>query len=126
MTLNNESASAEAKEPIKFTIEDGSELQQLGTLLGMSKDDMTNLDWALVRITKREFRPTNNLLPELGDSFPKTPRIESGNDVPVRTSTGSQKASTGIMHSPLTLLKMAGSLAFQEVRTVILEGNIGK
>lgn len=111
---------------IKFTKEDGSNLQQLGTLLGTSKNDKTNLDWALVRITNKGFRPIHNLRPVLGDALPATLFAGADKDIPVVTCTGSREASTGVMYGPSTFLKMAGSQAFQEVRTVKLDGNISK
>ena len=118
----NESFSLKAaSSQERFTIENGSDLLQFGTLIEKSEDHLRNLDWALIQITKQDFMPEENL----PSHHPNIQLADTEINIPVETCVGSRKVSMGVMYGRSTWLKMEGSRVFEEVKIVKLEGQIG-
>lgn len=104
--------------------EKGSKLKKLGIKMKTSLEIQSNLDWALIQITAKNFTFSNIIASGAGKSKDVAPKLNFssfGKDaVSVIARTGSKLPSIGLMSGSSTYLKMEHSNTFEEVNTVTL------
>ncbi|RDW60708.1 hypothetical protein BP6252_12091 [Coleophoma cylindrospora] len=117
---------------VSITNEDYLDLKELGVLYSISKTtENSNLDWAVIEITKQDLVLSYALTSNLGILFPDFDFSDKKEDLNIRredhqviTRTGSGRTMTGIQCGSSTFLKMKHSRSFEEVWTVELQGSL--
>ncbi|RDW91550.1 hypothetical protein BP5796_02715 [Coleophoma crateriformis] len=117
---------------VSVTNEDYLDLKELGVLYSISKtNEGSNLDWAVIEITKQDlvlsYALTSNsgmLFPDFDFSDKKEDHNNTREDHQVITRAGSGRTMLGIQCGSSTFLKMKHSRSFEEVWTVELQGSL--